>query len=360
MENIAVSVKPDKSETREIIIRYTKVAAVILCNIVLFNIILKIPIYIIGGVSGGDFSSLSAMAKGYREYAASHEFVSTLLSVCIPIASEMISIILGILLLKIDLKKLFNRNGYTGVTLIGASAVSIGVQTISGFIALLVMALLKMFSLEMNTADITGSVNSAAANIIMYFYACFGAPLIEEVMYRGVILQGLRKYNERFAIVISSLLFGLMHQNIQQCILGILFGLVLGTLAVKTGSIIPTIVCHFAVNSSGVLMTLIIMNLKPDFFAKGTADILASSAEIAGNAPLMAVLLITIATRFAAIIAAAIIIIWQGTKSFGLKKATPAGKSRSWRIMFKTAAWYAVIAAYIYLTFIASVRIAVN
>ena len=81
------------------------------------------------------------------------------------------------------------------------------------------------------------------------------APAIcEELAFRGFILTGMstgRRY--ALGIVASSLLFGLMHMIPQQVFNAALLGLVLGLLAVRSGSLLPGVVFHAIYNGLQVL-----------------------------------------------------------------------------------------------------------
>jgi sodium transport system permease protein len=81
------------------------------------------------------------------------------------------------------------------------------------------------------------------------------APAIcEEIAFRGFILSGLgRSKRVWLAIGLSSLMFGLMHMIPQQVYNAALLGLVLGLLAVRSGSIFPSMLFHFLWNSLAVL-----------------------------------------------------------------------------------------------------------
>lgn len=68
--------------------------------------------------------------------------------------------------------------------------------------------------------------------------------LAEEFACRGLMLGLLRKYGDAFAIMASSLLFGLMHGNFEQMPFAFLVGLVLGFVTVKSGSILPAMAIH--------------------------------------------------------------------------------------------------------------------
>lgn len=84
----------------------------------------------------------------------------------------------------------------------------------------------------------------------------------EEVAFRGFILSGLEQGNgRRTAIVQSALLFGVMHvllSLMQQLFNATLLGLVLGLLAVRSGSLLPGILFHVLNNALGVITGTVI------------------------------------------------------------------------------------------------------
>ncbi len=74
------------------------------------------------------------------------------------------------------------------------------------------------------------------------------APVAEELMYRGVVLRRLSAVSQRFAIFVSAAMFGLMHGNLLQAVMGFIVGIVLGYAAVKTGSLVLPVLGHIFVN----------------------------------------------------------------------------------------------------------------
>ena len=77
--------------------------------------------------------------------------------------------------------------------------------------------------------------------------AVFVAPILEEIVFRGVIMNNLRKYGIRVAIIINSLLFGLSHYNIEMIIPAFLTGIIFSYIAYKY-SIKYSILIHFFIN----------------------------------------------------------------------------------------------------------------
>lgn len=74
------------------------------------------------------------------------------------------------------------------------------------------------------------------------------APIGEELIYRGIVLRCSAKISQRFAIFFSAFIFGIMHGNPYQFVLGFLLGIPLAMVTLKTGSIVPAIICHMANN----------------------------------------------------------------------------------------------------------------
>ena len=82
------------------------------------------------------------------------------------------------------------------------------------------------------------------------------APVVEELIFRGLIFQGFRRnYNGFIAVFMSALLFALFHLNPWQFPATFLLGLLLGWIMLRTNSILLAILGH-SINNSMVLLTI--------------------------------------------------------------------------------------------------------
>lgn len=81
-------------------------------------------------------------------------------------------------------------------------------------------------------------------------------PLVEEIMFRGVVLQSMRRFGDGFAILFSSILFGLYHGNFIQMVFAFFCGLVMSFAVVRTDSLLPSILIHFINNSVSLVVEL--------------------------------------------------------------------------------------------------------
>jgi len=78
--------------------------------------------------------------------------------------------------------------------------------------------------------------------------------ICEELAFRGFILSGLRHMGHKWgAILLSAVFFGVTHFVLQQSITAVAVGVVIGYLAVQTGSLLPGVLFHLLHNSLVVL-----------------------------------------------------------------------------------------------------------
>ena len=76
----------------------------------------------------------------------------------------------------------------------------------------------------------------------------------EEVAFRGFMLSGMARHGRlALAVGLSSVAFGVMHMVPQQVFNASLLGLVLGTLAIRSNSLVPCVLFHFVNNTLGVI-----------------------------------------------------------------------------------------------------------
>jgi len=109
------------------------------------------------------------------------------------------------------------------------------------------------------------------------------APVVEELIFRGIIMHGLmRNYSKFTAVFVSALMFALFHLNPWQFPATFILGLLLGILMVRTNNIFLCILGH-AINNGLVLISITYSNelQKTSFFLSSKSDQLIISALIA-------------------------------------------------------------------------------
>ena len=87
------------------------------------------------------------------------------------------------------------------------------------------------------------------------FLGVLVAPVTEELLFRGLILRGLlRHYPVNKAVLLSALMFALVHLNPWQFTGAFVFGILSGLLYFWTGSLIPCLVSHAILNAYGIVV----------------------------------------------------------------------------------------------------------
>ena len=108
---------------------------------------------------------------------------------------------------------------------------------------------------EVQTIQMMGSYGG-------YVVVCLLAPVVEELVFRGAILRALLQGMSRHwvAIVMSALLFALIHMNPAQMPHAFCLGLLLGWMYYRTRSIIPGIMVHWVNNTVAYALYNIVPN----------------------------------------------------------------------------------------------------
>lgn len=121
------------------------------------------------------------------------------------------------------------------------------------FIPGLFLTLMEQFGYVMEVIAFPDTT-SALGFILGIICICVLPAIVEESIFRGVILRSFGSQNAWKGILISSALFSLMHGSAQQTMYQFVIGIVLGLVAVKTNSIYPSMLLHFLNNAISVVL----------------------------------------------------------------------------------------------------------
>ena len=123
-------------------------------------------------------------------------------------------------------------------------------------------AVLNMFPFIQSENRLTQVILSNDVLLVTFILTVLVAPIMEELVFRKMLISRLLPLGEGFAILLSAFFFGLFHGNFYQFFYAFWLGLVSGFLFAKTGKVIYTIALHMTFNFfSGFLPTLLLRNL---------------------------------------------------------------------------------------------------
>ena len=86
------------------------------------------------------------------------------------------------------------------------------------------------------------------------------APIFEEIFFRRVVIDRLRRYGDVPAIIFSGLAFGLIHGNFSQFFYATFLGMLFGAIYIHTGKLRHTILLHMVVNFMGGFYTTVMVD----------------------------------------------------------------------------------------------------
>lgn len=89
---------------------------------------------------------------------------------------------------------------------------------------------------------------------VLLVVAVFPA-IFEEVLFRGIVLKGLRGFGQTGAVLLCGALFALYHQNPAQTVYQFCCGAAFALVALRSGSVLPTIISHFLNNTVILVLT---------------------------------------------------------------------------------------------------------
>ena len=111
--------------------------------------------------------------------------------------------------------------------------------------------------IEEPARQLTGRAEGVGVVLLVVLVVLF-APVIEELFFRGLVLRSIQaRYNDGLALLGSAVLFGLAHFQLLQLPALIMFGLIAGYCAQRTGRLGMSMFAHAGFNAVTVLVLLL-------------------------------------------------------------------------------------------------------
>jgi len=106
---------------------------------------------------------------------------------------------------------------------------------------------------------------------IMLFLMAVTPAFCEEIVFRGVVYGGYRRGGNKFwAVILSGLMFGIMHMNLNQALYAFAIGILLALLFEATDSIVTTMLFHFIYNSQSCCLMYLMEAIVPGTLAEAS------------------------------------------------------------------------------------------
>lgn len=120
---------------------------------------------------------------------------------------------------------------------------------------------LSMLVFQNHIGQTVDSLVTNSSFLLSFLVVAVVPAIFEEAVYRGVFFNEYRKVNIRKGILLSGLLFGLLHMNMNQFFYAFAMGVIFALLIEATDSILASMIVHLVMNGYSVTMTKVGMLL---------------------------------------------------------------------------------------------------
>lgn len=179
-----------------------------------------------------------AGVTGYGMVQPVHDFIFSFLPV---IVCESAVLILGLFWFRTDVKQLFRKptfakgEGYKALPYVG---MALGALQVGSLLFAVVYYLFDLlFHIEISVPSFEMDTSNVLVNVLTFAYVVVVGPFLEELFFRGVLFQKLRKYGDMPVIFFTAILFAMFHMNFVQFSGPLLFGIAIGIVFSRTNSL---------------------------------------------------------------------------------------------------------------------------
>ena len=164
---------------------------------------------------------------------------------------------------------------------------SILLLIVIGWLCIPIVAFVNSISMLFTTNVVLKNIDSFMSSsnyLVMLLTTALVPAVVEEFICRGTIFGQYRKAGLKQAALLSGLLFGLLHMNLNQFMYAFVLGIMLCVVVEITGSLYSSMILHFVVNGTTGTLGFILLNNKSLLDRAGKMD--ASKAQYLGAAAL--------------------------------------------------------------------------
>ncbi len=200
------------------------------------------------------------LMKGFKcdiGIISKNEYLKIFFQIAPCIVIDIITILIGIKITNLNLKSDILKRSIcerktTAIAMISCG----GIIFISSIFNALYMILTDSIGISTPAPDFT-LPDKIILKLFYLIYVCMLGPFLEEILFRGIILNYMKKYGDLTAMFFSTILFTMFHLNLIQFMTPLLMGMLLSFLALKADSIKPSIVVHMFNNTMAAIISYV-------------------------------------------------------------------------------------------------------
>ncbi len=214
---------------------------------------------------------------------------------------EMVVLLPGILLILFSKEKLTAFLHFRRIKV--GTFFGIALFTICTTPVITLLNLLTQFFVENTATSMMSDYGIAQMPfLLIWFTVGLFAPFCEEMACRGVYYRGYRKSGSAFgAMILSALLFGLVHMNLNQAVYAFAMGILAVLLVEATGSIWSSVLYHAFINSSQVAIMYLALKMDPAAYSDA-AEVVTTDFLVMGVAAYLALVAVGLPLAWALLV----------------------------------------------------------
>lgn len=195
-----------------------------------------------------------------------------------------------LLLRKMPVDETISRRRLSKRGFFAALAVSFTAMIAGNIISMLLMNLIGLVTQNELTNPLESMISDSSL-AVTFFTVCICAPVMEELVFRKILLDRISIYGDKLAIVISGVMFGLFHGNFYQFFYATFLGMVFAWVYLRSGKVILPIIIHGCINFFGSVFAPYLLektgSLSEDIFEAGMDALSAIDPETLGAVALL-------------------------------------------------------------------------
>lgn len=224
------------------------------------------------------FVGISVIAAIVGESLSRNQVNSEVVQILRYLPNYVISMPLIILLLKKLPGTELEKREFSAKNFLVSVAITFGIMVVCNILGLILAGIIGSL-LGVQVSNTTMEIIETATPGISVIFISICAPVFEELVFRKMLVTRVVKYGEGVAVLLSGLMFGLFHGNLNQFAYTFGMGAFFAYLYVKTGKIKITIALHVIVNFT----TSVILSGLMSWSDFGTLSSLSVAARESGD-----------------------------------------------------------------------------
>lgn len=219
-------------------------------------------------LSSSVFGTIYAFLSAYTSLSqTANEIIYQVINILSYVFSFFLPFLIYAFMVKIPFKAALPFKRPRASLAIPAIPVTLGASVIGVTVSSVFLTVFSMFGLSYDV-PLNQEPTTAVAKILYVISLSVLPAIFEEIACRGILMQSLRRHGDVFALIVSSIVFSLLHGNFIQIPNAFILGLIIGFFTLRTDSLVTGMLMHFFNN---FIVTMFDMFITPNLSEMETA-----------------------------------------------------------------------------------------